>query len=297
MSQRSSKPDDLEHVVELLRAQEEQLTGRHSRLGLSDLRQWLTRIDLEEATWLVEENGRLVAFGWADTLDDLGWAVGVVHPEATGSGPGELLLEHSERYVRERGATRVHQFTLSADSRARELLQNAGYREVRRFYEMGIELNGPPAAPALPDGFTLEPFDEQSARRFHDALEESFRDHWEHHARPFEEWWKDKQNAPDFDPTLWFLIRDGDEVAAVVRNDPNRNGGGLVGALGVRRQWRGRGLGRALLLHTFGEFHRRGVNRISLGVDTENPTGATKLYESVGMRVELEQTVFERVFA
>ena len=100
--------------------------------------------------------------------------------------------------------------------------------------------------------------------------------------------------APDYDPTLWFVIRDGDDLAAVVRNEANRNGGGYVAAIGVRRPWRGQGLGRALLLHTFGEFRRRGVNRITLGVDTENPTGATKLYESVGMEVEIEQTVFEK---
>jgi mycothiol synthase len=82
----------------------------------------------------------------------------------------------------------------------------------------------------------------------------------------------------------------------VVRNEPNRREGGMVAAIGVRRPWRGRGLGRALLLHTFGEFRRRGVNRITLGVDSENPTGATKLYESVGMRVELEDAVFEKAF-
>ena len=51
-----------------------------------------------------------------------------------------------------------------------------------------------------------------------------------------------------------------------------------------------------MLLHTFGEFYRRGVNRISLGVDAENPTGATQLYESVGMHVELEDAVFEKMF-
>ncbi len=79
-----------------------------------------------------------------------------------------------------------------------------------------------------------------------------------------------------------------------MRNDPDRSGGGLVGALGVRRPWRGKGLGRALLLRTFGEFHRRGIQRVALGVDAQNPTGATKLYESVGMQVELEAIVFEK---
>ena len=74
----------------------------------------------------------------------------------------------------------------------------------------------------LPDGLTIEPFDEAGVREFHHALDESFRDHWEHHSAPFEEWWEQKQNAPDFDPTLWFLIREGTEIAAVARNDPNR---------------------------------------------------------------------------
>ena len=133
-----------------------------------------------------------------------------------------------------------------------------------------------------------------AASLFHDALDEAFHDHWEHHSIPFEEWWEQKRAAPDYDPTIWFLVRDGDEVAAVVRNDPDRSGGGLVGALGVRRPWRGKGLGRALLLRTFGEFHRRGIQRVALGVDAQNPTGATKLYESVGMQVELEAIVFEK---
>jgi ribosomal protein S18 acetylase RimI-like enzyme len=70
-----------------------------------------------------------------------------------------------------------------------------------------------------------------------------------------------------------------------------------VGALGVRRPWRGRGLGRALLLRTFAEFRRRGVTRVTLGVDAENPTGATRLYESVGMDVELEAVVYEKTLA
>jgi ribosomal protein S18 acetylase RimI-like enzyme len=67
-----------------------------------------------------------------------------------------------------------------------------------------------------------------------------------------------------------------------------------VGALGVRRRWRGRGYGRALLLHTFREFRRRGMTRATLGVDAANPTGATRLYESVGMHVEQEEIVWEK---
>ena len=283
-------------MLELLRADEEQVVGRRSRIGLSDLRQWLSRVDFDADTWIFEDDGRLVAFGWGEIMGDLGWGIGIVHPAAKGRGIGTDLVERSEQRARERGATRMHQVTLAADTRAFALLAAHGYREVRRFYEMAIELDGPPPAPVLPHGLAIEPFDEAHAREFYEALDESFQDHWEHHSTPFEEWWEQKQNAPDFDPTLWFAIRDNGEMAAVVRNDPNRMEGGMVGALGVRRPWRGRGLGRALLLHTFGEFHRRGVTRVSLGVDSENPTGATKLYESVGMEVEVEQVVFEKAF-
>ena len=64
--------------------------------------------------------------------------------------------------------------------------------------------------------------------------------------------------------------------------------------LGVRRAYRGRGLARALLLHTYGVFFARGERRVSLGVDASSPTGATKLYESVGMRVENEEIMWRR---
>ena len=102
-----------------------------------------------------------------------------------------------------------------------------------------------------------------------------------------------RQNAHDVDPTLWFLVRDGDEIAA----RPQRAG---AKRRRVRRRdrraaaWRGKGIGRALLLRTFAEFYSRGVHRVTLGVDAESPTGATRLYESVGMNVEDAIVVYEK---
>ena len=69
---------------------------------------------------------------------------------------------------------------------------------------------------------------------------------------------------------------------------------GWVEVLGVRRQWRRRGLALALLLHAFGEFHRRGHKRVGLGVDGENTTGAVRLYEKAGMRPGRQWDVYER---
>jgi mycothiol synthase len=88
-------------------------------------------------------------------------------------------------------------------------------------------------------------------------------------------------------------VREGDEVVAAEIN-ALRYGYGWVGSIGTRRQWRGRGLGRVLLLAAFGEFYRRGERRIALAVDAGNETGATKLYESVGMRIAWQADVYEK---
>jgi mycothiol synthase len=296
---RAITEDDLPAIAAFLADDEERLLGRPSRIGIEDVRSWIDPASFATRSWLYEEPaGSIAALGWAEVHGEVGVAVGVVSRDAIGRGLGSELIERSETVLREEGVARIHQIALAADVPAAELLAARGYRQVRRFWEMTIELGDePPAAPSLPGGMRIETFEEHDARPFHDALEEAFQDHWEHHARPFEEWWNEKRSAPDYTPALWFLVRDGDEIAAVTRNDPNRNGGGWIGALGVRRRWRGRGLARALLLHSFREFHLRGQRRVGLGVDAENPTGATRLYESVGMHVELEQVVCEKVVA
>lgn len=295
MNARPVLDEDLPVIASFLADDEERLLGRPSRTGVSDVRAWMSGADFAHDTWLYEDDdGHVRALGWVELHDEVGIAVGVVHAEARGRGIGSELVERSEARLRGQSAARIQQIALAADAAALRLLAGRGYREVRRFWEMSIVLDGPPPTPSLPETMRIESFSPRLARPFHDALEEAFRDHWEYRTRAFEEWWEERRNAPDFDPTLWFLVRDGDEVGAVVRNDPYRSGGGWVGELGVRRPWRGRGLAKALLLHSFGEFYRRGVKRVSLGVDAANPTGATRLYESLGMDVELEQIVYEK---
>ena len=219
-------------------------------------------------------------------------SAGAVRPSAQGRGLGARLLELVEERMAVEKAERIHSWTVAADERASELLERRGYREVRRFWDMAIDFEDEPAEPTV----EIETFREQDARAFHAANEEAFEDHWEPHPSEFETWWERQRARTNYDPSLWFLIRDGDEVAAIARNEL-RGGGGYVGSLGVRPAWRGRGYGRALLLHSFREFRRRGMARATLGVDAANPTGATHLYESVGMHVDLEAIVWEKALA
>jgi GNAT superfamily N-acetyltransferase len=287
--------DDFSAFAAFLADDESELFGRPSRVGVADVTAWLSGPDLSSDTWLFEEDGLLVAAGWVQKHEDTGLAIGIVHRDWRGRGLGTELVDRNEERLRALGVGRIHAVTLAPDAAADPLLTARGYREVRRFWDMTIELDDdPPPAPQLPERYRVEPFSMDSARAFHGPLEEAFAEHWEFQPTPFEKWWERQAAKPDHDPSLWFLIRTDEDVVAATRNDPERSGGGWIGAIGVRPAWRGHGLAKALLLESFGEFHRRGQRRVGLGVDSENVTGATKLYESVGMVVDSEQVVWEK---
>ncbi len=126
-----------------------------------------------------------------------------------------------------------------------------------------------------------------------EAEDEAFRDHWRHVPSNFNDWKLRKLEREEFDSTLWYIAWDGDQIAGYAQTR-YRNGIGWIGNLGVRRPWRKRGLGEALLLYAFNEFYRRGMFKIGLGVDASNPTGATRLYQKVGMQVDMEDVVYEK---
>ncbi len=291
MNVRPIVESDADAIASIVVEDSEALTGRPSRLGPNDVRDWWSRADLARDSWLFLDDGEPVAAGWLHPYGDKAAFAGVVAQRAKGRGYGSAIVERAETAAAGRGLARMHTWVPPEDEAAISLLRERGYDEVRRFYEMAIELTAAPPEPVVPEGFGLDLFREEDARAFHDTLEDAFRDHWEWHGTPFDEWWELRR---DNDQSLWFVIRAGSEIAAAVRNDAERNGGGYVGIIGVRRDWRGRGLAKALLLRTFGEFWRRGVTRVSLDVDADSLTGATRLYESVGMHVEGAMAVYER---
>jgi mycothiol synthase len=295
MSWRPLTSDDLPVIAVIAHDDEEALRGT-SRIGPTDVHDWFSRVDFAADSWGFEEDGQLKAAGWLSLWDDFGAFAGLVAQGSKGHGLGTALVERGEGRAVERGAAKIHTFAPPEDVAAGELFSSHGFAPVRRFYQMAIELEGPPPAPVLEDGLVLAEVHDGDMRAFHDALVDAFQDHWEWHAVSYEEWLEMRrgQHHDDAGP-LWFVVRDGDEVVAVARNEAYVNGGGYVGALGVRRPWRGRGLAKALLHHTFAEFHRRGETRVTLGVDAESPTGATHLYERVGMSVESSMVVYEKV--
>ena len=292
MNIRPATRADFAAIADVFGAADEAATGRPPSIDVDAVDGWLQTISLETNTWLFEEDGSLVAAAFAQLFGEVGNSAGVVRPSAKGRGLGTRLADLVEVRLTEEGARRIHTWTVAGDSAADELFRARGFVEARRFWDMAIEFEAEPPEPAV----SVETFREEDAPAFHAALEDAFEEHWEHKPEPFDDWWSRQRRRANYDPSLWLVIREGDEVAAGARNEI-RPLGGYVGALGVRRHWRGRGYGRALLLQTFREFRRRGITRATLGVDASNATGATRLYESVGMHVELESVIFEKRLA
>jgi mycothiol synthase len=228
---------------------------------------------------------------------------GYVHPELRGRGVGSLLLDAVEARARERldevppGARAcLHNGHLSADTRAPALLESKGYAPVRSFFRMVADLDRVETVPAWPEGVELRPFDaEAHGRLLHAADAVAFAHEWGHREQPYDEWRKRVLEVPRFAPELVVVAWDGDDVAGFSLNYEKRMGDwGWVGVLGVMPAWRRRGLGLALLRESFGRFLARGETVAALGVDSENPTGATRLYERAGMRVLWRADVWEK---
>ena len=226
---------------------------------------------------------------------------GYVHPDFKGLGIGTTLLHAIENRALEEMTLAEPGIRVSLrsgidnrDPGSHDLHRNEGYQPLRYYWRMEIVLDGPPTEPDLPEGVELRPF----LKGEHDvavwqAQNESFRDHWGSHDQTLEEWKRNRFDKPEFDSTLWKVAWDGNEVAGFSINR-YRMGIGWVGSLGVRRSWRKRGLGEALLLHSFAEFYRRGTKTIGLGVDAQNPSGATRLYQKVGMHAASEFVFYEK---
>jgi ribosomal protein S18 acetylase RimI-like enzyme len=296
-------PDRFDEALALLQASDVAAWG-DSDWTESDLRDDWARLDLDRDAWLVELDGRLA--GVAHLLDRKGGRfVGdaYVHPDLTGRGVGSHLLDLLETRVRARssewpdGERIVVQVAhLIGDRDAPGLFRRKGYDRARSFFRMVADVSGEQPVPRWPDEVELRPFDvDRHGRELHDAHEEAFAHEWGHVVLAYEEWRERALDRPKIEPSLVPVVWAGDEIVAYSLNYAKRNGDwGWIGTLGVREAWRRRGLGLALLFESFRRFRETGETTAALGVDTENPTGATRLYERAGMRVVWQADVWEK---
>lgn len=308
-SVRGATLDDAPEALELIRLCDLHDTGAPDFTKEELLFGWrFPGVELGRDVWLIHaDDGPLAGYGWVLPRDAhrrlTGW--GAVHPEYRGRGIGVYLLELRDHVAAWHAALAApgervlnHFEMIAPDRGAHELAERFGYREVRHFWEMAIALHDrvPPAV--VPDGIRVRTLDPASdIPDVHATVVDSFSEHWGYVPMPLADWTKLRREEPSFDPSLWFLAVEGEgeqeELAGVLLGSIDE-GAGNVTTLGVRSAWRGRGIGQALLGISFAEFQRRGVTDVKLFVDAGNETGATRLYERVGMHVARAYDVWEK---
>ena len=310
--------EDLEAVVTTLNAYS------HNQIGVEDDSAELLGSDWQSPVFqlgtdsliILTRQGQVTGYGefW-DRGDPhvrlIGWSC--VHPDHWGRGLGKYILQWSidrgqqnvEKAPEDTQVVLQH-FAWSTNQDAARLFTTSGFQHVRSQYIMRIDFDQPPQPPSLPDGITIRPIadpDINGEEELRDALftaHQAFKDHWGNTNQPFEDFYRMVKHYikddPHYDPALWFMALDGDAIAGVslcdqrTAEDPDL---GWVSKLGVLRPWRKRGIGLALLQHSFCEFYRRGKKRAGLQVDAGSLTGAVRLYERAGMRVLRKLDIYE----
>jgi mycothiol synthase len=183
--------------------------------------------------------------------------------------------------------------------KAKKLFEDLGYQHIRSLYHMLIEMDAPVPEAEFPEGIALRTYNPATdAEAVYRAEGEAFRDHFGYVEKPFEKWKYEREHG-GYDPALFFIAMDGPSGEIAGTNLCRAHSFydeemGWVSSLGVRRPWRQRGLGLALLRHSFNEFYRRGKRKVGLGVDAQNLTGALRLYENAGMHIDQAYDTYEK---
>ena len=295
-SLRPARPSDVEAVHEII-AKQNTLDFGSALRTLTDLQKLWERIDLDNDTCTAFEDGKLA--GYAELRDN--------------DSPFIYLAERNNvdlafqflTILEEKAATRKKEETVNLFTQISEknntllqLFAANGYKSNLSFLVMELELSEPPASPQWTDGITVRPFvKNQDEQVTYQTDEEASKDKGYHDPLSYESWVKRMgMGTESFDPGLWFLACEGNEVAGVALNVFKKDSNtGWVDHLSVRQTWRKRGIGKALLLHSFAEFYRRGIHHIKLSVDSKSLTNAPRLYESVGMKTVQQYHIYRKV--
>ena len=228
-------------------------------------------------------------------------------PTWRGQGIRRAMLGHNERRLREiaaehqvNGARLFDTWAADTELDLQTLLVSQGYEAVRYYFDMvRPHLEDIPDLP-LPEGLEVRPVQPGQHWTIWEAAHEAFQDHWGE-TEWQDEWFKEWQESPTFNPALWQVAWDGDQVAGSVLNfinkEENREYGrnrGYTEGISVRRPWRRRGLARALIARSLHVLRDEGMSEAALEVDTQNLSGALHLYEGLGFRTVKQHTTFRK---
>jgi mycothiol synthase len=262
----------------------------------------LVNSDPEQDMLFVEVDGQVVGYSrvWWEQEENgprRYFQLNQLLPQWRGDGLRRAMLDYCEGHLREiatghpaNGPRVFEAWAADTETHWESVLVEAGYQVVR----YGLTMTRPtlehiPDLP-LPDGLEVQPVRPDQYRLVWDAANEAFRDHWGNTEQEgCEENYQHWMEHPTFQPHLWQVAWDGDQVAGMVLNfideDENREYGrkrGWTEGICVRRPYRRRGLAKALIARSFQVLKDKGMTEAGLGCDAENINGAVHLYRSMG---------------
>ena len=293
-SVRPAAMSDLNAVFDLV-ARQRTIDFGSAMISVSDLRMRWENCDLETDTLAAFTDGQLA--GYAELSG--GDSPFIYLASRNNVDLGFQLLTYLEQKAATRAGGRI-QLSTQISERNQTLLQlfaSNGYTSNLSFLIMELTLTESPAHPQWTNGIRVRTFerglDEQVTYQTDEA---AAKDKGYHHPLSYEGWVKRMgMNHEKFDPGIWFLACAGGDVVGVALNMRDFEPSTVwVDHLGVRRAWRKKGIGKALLLHSFCEFYRRGLKTVKLSVDSKSLTNAPHLYESVGMRVVQQYHIYKK---
>jgi mycothiol synthase len=274
----------------------------------------LVNSDPETDMLFVEVDGEVVGYGrvwWQEEVTGRRIYMHFAHllPEWRGQGLRRTMVQHNEARLRQiageqppGGSDVFSAGAADSETHWESLLQEVGYEAVRYGYTMvRPDLEDLPDLP-LPPGLEVRPVKPEHVDQIWAAAQEAFRDHWGYSE---DEWSLENlrswQESPTYDPSLWQIAWDGDEVAGMVQNFVNEAENeeygrqrGYTEGICVRRPWRRQGLAKALIARSFRLMKELGMTEVALGVDAQNPNGALQLYKSMGFQVVKRYTTYHK---
>ncbi len=252
--------------------------------------------------WEVEGSGKWIGFQFGNVL-----------PEWRRKGIGSTLLRFTEqrlsqvaRQLKENGELPadaecwLDNFLSSSEIDRAQLIERRGYQVIRYTFDMvRPNLEDIPNL-QLPAGVEVRPVEASHLRQIWDASNEAFRDHWGYIPDPWEGF-EGFVNSPDYDPTLWRVAWQGDQVVGMVLSFIDRDQNEIYGRkrgytenICVRRPWRKQGVAKALIALSLMVLKERGMTEAGLGVDSQNTSGALQLYEHMGYQVVKRGTIYRK---
>jgi mycothiol synthase len=299
--------EDLASVTALYRRCEQDRIGQ-STIRSEDIRvRWVEMGGPDRDTLLVTDTSTrgLIAYAefhvdrWDDELDL--FVEGRVDPTALGRGLATFLLDRAVH--RARVAARDHELpavvrvtVVDGDHRAHAWHERRGFRPVRHFLQMRLDLDQPPPPPAWPPGLDVRAATHDDLPRVWTAHQEAFADLPTAWPSSFDDWCAARRVGDDLDLDLWLLAIAGEVIVGVClcrAGTPEAPETGHIVDLGVVPAWRRRGIALALLRTALARFRERSLTGAALEVDDVTLHGAVALYQAAGLRVVRRTDVME----